>query len=651
VNEEIQTVRTQKSAEQKQRLLVAVSPSQISEQLVRRAHRLARALNCWWGAVYIETSPALREDEQLQLSRTLALARTLGADVITTTDPDVVQGLLRTASQHGVTQVMIGKPVGASYRRFFRSDRWMERLLRQSGEIDIQVVRLKEEGEFKSFTGPAPTTGSTLREYLVTVAGVLAAAWISQFAEPLVGYRAIAWIFLAVVVVMGAFVGRGPTLLAAVLSALLWDFRFEKPLYSFSIDSPDDWVLLVMYFVVAVTLGQLTSRIRGQEKVERERQERATALQLLTREVTEAASVDDMLTRAAHHTAGVFKADIAMLLPSSPGQLRLHPASTFQIAEEDYRVAAWVFEHGQSAGKFTANSPHASATFVPLAHGHKEGVMGLRLNQSIAPTIHQQNLLDAFSQQIATVIQRYQMQDVSEKSKLLAESERLSKTLLNSISHEIRTPLAVIQSATTNMVGNGNPDLSEIQKAMVEEIQEASERLNRLVGKVLDMTRLESGLLKPGFDFCEVSELVQMAEGETRKELAQHKLTIEIAPNLPLVRMDFELILRSLTNLLSNAAAHTPAGTAVQLSVKVDDGMILFTVADRGPGIPPQSLPRLFEKFYRAPTARTGGTGLGLSLVKGFVEAHGGQVEVQNRLKGGAAFTLRLPLVSEFQET
>jgi two-component system sensor histidine kinase KdpD len=340
-----------------------------------------------------------------------------------------------------------------------------------------------------------------------------------------------------------------------------------------------------------------------------------------------------------------------MLLPSSPGQLRLHPASTFQIAEEDYRVAAWVFEHGQSAGKFTANSPHASATFVPLAHGHKEGVMGLRLNQSIAPTIHQQNLLDAFSQQIATVIQRYQMQDVSEKSKLLAESERLSKTLLNSISHEIRTPLAVIQSATTNMVGNGNPDLSEIQKAMVEEIQEASERLNRLVGKVLDMTRLESGLLKPGFDFCEVSELVQMAEGETRKELAQHKLTIEIAPNLPLVRMDFELILRSLTNLLSNAAAHTPAGTAVQLSVKVDDGMILFTVADRGPGIPPQSLPRLFEKFYRAPTARTGGTGLGLSLVKGFVEAHGGQVEVQNRLKGGAAFTLRLPLVSEFQET
>jgi two-component system sensor histidine kinase KdpD len=641
-------MRIQKSGEPKQRLLVAVSPSQISEQLVRRTHRLARALNCWWGAVYVEALPALPKEDQLQLSRTLALARMLGAEVLTTTDTDIVRGLLRAALQHGVTQVIIGKPVGSSYRRFFRSDRWLERLLRESGGIDIQVVRLKEEGDIKSISDHAPAHGSTLREYLAAVAVVLAATWAGRFAEVLVGYRAIAWIFLAVVVVMAAFVGRGPTLLAAVLSALLWDFLFVKPLYSFSVDSLDDWILLVVYFVVAVTLGQMTNRIREQEKAERERERRATALQLLTREVTEAPNLDDMLKRAVQHSAEVFKAEIAILLPSSSGQLCPHPASTFKIAEEENRVAAWVFKHGQSAGKFTANSPLAAAMYMPLAHDHTAGVMGLRLHQPIPLTIHQQNLLDAFSQQIATMIQRYQMQEVSEKSNLLAESERLSKTLLNSISHEIRTPLAVIQSATTNMVGFGNSDLSQTQKAMVAEIQEASERLNRLVGKVLDMTRLESGHLKPKFDLCEVGELVQMAEEETRKELAQHKVTIEMAPNLPLVRMDFELILHSLTNLLSNAAVHTPAGTEVKLSVKVDHRALLFTVADRGPGIPPQSIPHLFEKFYRAPTARTGGTGLGLSLVKGFVEAHGGQVDAQNLAEGGAEFTIRLPIENEF---
>jgi len=141
-----------------------------------------------------------------------------------------------------------------------------------------------------------------------------------------------------------------------------------------------------------------------------------------------------------------------------------------------------------------------------------------------------------------------------------------------------------------------------------------------------------------------VGELLLMAEGETRKELAQHKLTMDIAPDLPLVRMDFELMLLALANLLSNAAFHTPAGTEVRLTAKVEDGALLFIVADRGPGIPPESIPHLFEKFYRAPGARTGGTGLGLSLVKGFVEAQGGRVKAENRAAGGTAFTIRLPL-------
>ncbi|MGA2175088.1 MAG: ATP-binding protein [Verrucomicrobiota bacterium] len=229
-------------------------------------------------------------------------------------------------------------------------------------------------------------------------------------------------------------------------------------------------------------------------------------------------------------------------------------------------------------------------------------------------------------------------------AEVLAESERLSKTLLDSISHEIRTPLAVIQSATAYMAEFEKSDFSASQKAMIAEIQEATERLNRLVGKVIEITRLESGHVKPKFESCEVNDLIQMAEGETRKELAQHKLTIEIAPDLPQVPMDFELMLHSLTNLLSNAAFHTPAGTEVQLSVKVEAGTLLLIVADRGPGIPPESLPHLFEKFYRAPSARTGGTGLGLSLVKGFAEAHGGQVTAENRATGGAAFTIRLPL-------
>lgn len=633
------------AARHEQRLLVAVSSSQIAEQLVRWTHRLSLDLDCWWGAVYVESTASLSEADQRQLSRTLALARSLGAEVITMTDPDLVEALLQTALERSATQIVIGKSTGGIYRRFFRSDKWMERLLQESRELDIHIVRFKEDTTAKPPQRQVIATGSTFREYLTAVGIVLAVAWAGQYIQFLVGFQAIAWIFLAAVVVMASYVGRGATLLAAALSALLWDFFFEQPLYSFSIANAQDRILFVMYFVVAATLGQLTAKIRAQERAERERQERATALQLLTRELAAATSLDDLFKRAAEQTAQVFKAGIAMLLPSSPGRLMAHPASTLEIPEKEHTVAAWVFENGQAAGKFTSIFSTTPTLYLPMAsHGDTLGVIGLRTRQDIAPTVHQRSLLDAFTQQMAIFIQRRQMQEISEKSSILAESERLSKTLLSSISHEIRTPVSVIQIATANMEDLGGSDLSNQQKEMIAEIQEASERLSRLVGKVLDMTRLESGHLKPNFDLCEVSELAQVAEGETRKELTHHPLTMDIAPDLPLVRMDFELMLHALNNLLSNAAFHTPAGTEVQLSAKVEDGGVLLVVADRGPGIPDASLPHLFEKFYRAPNAQTGGTGLGLSLVKGFVEAHGGQVKAENRATGGAAFTIRLPL-------
>jgi two-component system sensor histidine kinase KdpD len=161
---------------------------------------------------------------------------------------------------------------------------------------------------------------------------------------------------------------------------------------------------------------------------------------------------------------------------------------------------------------------------------------------------------------------------------------------------------------------------------------------------VLDMTRLESGHVKPKLDWCDVNDLIHISLRETRKELARHEVATDIASNLPLVRMDFVLMQQALMNLLLNAALHTPSGTAVQVSASAENSTLVLTVADHGPGLPPEVLPRIFEKFYRAPTAPTGGTGLGLSIVKGFVEAQGGQIKAENRANAGAAFTIRLPI-------
>jgi two-component system, OmpR family, sensor histidine kinase KdpD len=315
-----------------------------------------------------------------------------------------------------------------------------------------------------------------------------------------------------------------------------------------------------------------------------------------------------------------------------------------QLNEQELRVAGSVFQNGRPAGKFAENLPEVEAVFFPLRGGQAVlGVVGLR-SSHFPLSLHQRNLLEAFTEQIALAIDRLHMREVLEESKLILESERLTKTLLNSISHEIRTPLAVIEAAGSNLVEFDSGGLSEHQRTMIAEIREATGRLNRLVGNVLDMTRLESGHVRPKQHFHEVGEFVSAAVAESRKLLAEHKVIVAIEPELPFIRVDAVLIHHVLINLLANAAFHTPAGTVVEVTARTGEGVVIIEVADRGPGVDPVYLARLFEKFYRVPATPTGGMGLGLSIVKGFVEAQGGQVKAENRAGGGMIFTILLPI-------
>jgi two-component system sensor histidine kinase KdpD len=430
---------------------------------------------------------------------------------------------------------------------------------------------------------------------------------------------------------------------AAAMSALLWDYFFLPPIYAFQITHVEDAMLFGMYFVVALVLGHLTTRIRAQEESERERESRATVLYLLTRDLNESVNLDHMVQRIVEQLETCFKAKVAVLLPDGNGTLKAHTGSTFQIPEAEKPVALWALHHLQRAGKLTKHLPTATGLYVPLVTSSGPlGVLGLSNNQTLGRSLHQENLIDAVSQQIAMALDRHRLNGISEKAKLLAESERLSQTLLDSMSHEIRTPIAAIQSATGNLAELPETD-SKMRLQMIAELQEATERLNRLVGNVLEASRLESGTVKPRLNECDVSELIHVVLEESEKDLSTHVVTTAIQPGLPVMPMDFVLMQQALANLVSNAALHTPAGTSIEVGARLDQDSLLLTVADRGPGIPADCLPRIFDKFYRLPNSRTGGTGLGLSLVKGFVEAQGGKVAANNQPGGGVVFTIRLP--------
>jgi len=625
-------------------LLVAIEPNRISEPLVRWTHRFASHLGCPWTAVYVQASSNVSQADQLSITQSLNLARELGAEVITTREADVVSGLLRTAAGRNISQIIVGKPVAGRFSGFFREDKALRSLITRSGEIDIHVVRIP---------GPSSRRPSALssvgrlpaKEYLLAIGVVATMIGAGELLNPFMGYRAIAWFFLTAVTALALFVGRGPILLAATLSALSWDYFFEMPLYSFYISAPEDQELFACYFIVALVLGQLTSRIRRQEKAEREREERTQARYQLSRELTAADGLDDMIRKAVNHIERRFSARMAVLLPVSSGRLVPHPASAFALSNEEHSVADQTMDRsGQSNG--SDQLAKTGITFISLrAHGESEGLAAIRFDE-FPISLHERNLLDDHIEQISIALHRWRAREISEMARISEQSERLSKTLLDAMAHEVRTPLAAIQSATSNLVQFGNDGMSVGHYSMISEIQEATERLNRLIGKIMHITRLESGHVKPKLELQEVGDLIRVAEHETRSELQRHNFKIEIAPGLPEVSMDFQLMLYALTNLLSNAAHHTPENTQVRLRASIADSSLILAVEDAGPGIPANLVRNLFSKFSRGPSARPGGVGLGLSLVKGFVEAQGGKVSASNRPQGGAVFTIRMPLHS-----
>jgi two-component system sensor histidine kinase KdpD len=629
------------------RLLVAVSASPLSAQMVRWTRRLADSLDGRWLAVHVEPARALSEEEQARLTKNLQLARELGAEVINTADEDVVRGVLRIARQHNITQIVVGKPARVGLLGLSHGGRLLRRLVEESGDIDIHVVRADKTEQPRAPVVFELPTQLAWRQYLTGVSVVGALTLLNMLLEKSLQYRAIGLDYLLAVVVLALFIGRGPVFLSATLSALLWDYFFLPPKYTFYINSFEDAMMFATYFVVAVVMGELIGRFRTQERAERKREERTTALYLLTRELANAISLDQVAKVVVQHIGKMFSAEVAVLLKDGNGRLSRQPlpGSTLRLSEKEHSVAAWVLDHNQRAGQFTENLPLSEALYLPLASvSGVLGVVGVKLPETTPPTLEQNNLLEAFVRQAALVLDRQRLHEAAQQTHLAEESERLSKTLLDSISHEMRTPIAAIASAAAALAESTTPVKDASPQVLVNEIREAVDRLNRLVGNLLDIARVESGHVKPALDWCDVGDLIHVTVKHLQKELAGRKLEIVLSPEMPLVKMDFVLMEQALTNLLLNAVFHTPASSPITVKASAQGGELALSVADRGTGIPQEAIGRLFDKFYRAPGSATGGTGLGLSIVKGFVEAQNGRVQVKSELGHGTTFTILVPL-------
>ena len=627
-----------------QRLLVGISPSPNTVKLIRWARRTAYTMDASWIAVYVERSHPLSGVAADRLAKNIKLARELGAEIVTTADEDIVEGILRVAREQKATQILIGKPS----RRLPFSESLLERLIERSGELDIYVVGGDETTPTARRRLRLPDVQSGIQQYLVATAAVLAVSLALYPTRATIGYQTISLILLFTVVLLPLKLGAGPVLLAAALSAIVWDFFFIPPQFTFAIGHLQDVLLFGLYFCVAAVTAVLTARIRAREKTVRVREQHASALYGLTKDLSLARSQDDVVRAAVENLRKYFGAESVVLQSQADGDIftEAHPASTFKTDQRDFGVAAWVYWNEKKAGRFTDTLPSARATYYPLSGPrYPLGVVGVHLPTDERLTIDQEALLENFLRQISSAIEREQLHDLTRKTLVVAESERLYKTLFDSLSHEFRTPVAAILGAADQL--QTEPQLSAGPLAeIVKDMHDAANRLNHLVQNLLDMTRLESGQLKLKRDWCDIADLVGTVVRKMEDILQHHRVKIDVSESMPLIQADQGLLEQALVNILHNAATHALGATDIAIVAYVEQNECVISVSDNGVGIPPEDVDKVFGKFYRSQGTKGGGTGLGLSIAQGIVVAHGGTISCANRPGGGAQFTIRLPLGS-----
>lgn len=610
------------------RLLVAVSASPYSEKLIHYTRRLAGSMEASWIVANIDRPRALSAEEQARLTRYLALARQLGAEVISTPGHDIGEALLRIAGQHNVTQIVIGKPLAGRWPYFWKRGSPLRWLVRHSGNIDIHIIPSDESAQPPRQTVEERLARAPWRDFgfALVIGGGVTALCLATFKYT--GYWAVALFYLLAVVLAATRLRRWPTLFLAALSAMLWDFLFIPPRFTFFITRLHDFMMFGSYFVIAIIIGHLATQLREREQSERRREERATALYRFTRVLAASSGLDEALPKVFSLIKSSFQADAGVWLRDQNG-LSQHPAGTFTGSSKDESVAMWTFQKKQNAGKTTDTLPDADALHLPLVTGDRaEGVLTVRVTQPL--TLEQRELLDAFAAQLALFINKERALTESHAAQLAHQSQKLQKALFDSVSHELKTPLAAM-SATLQQP---RPDHAELQQAVA--------RLTRTVDHLLDATRLESGLLQPVREWCDPGELLH--EAVLASGLPDHAVRLTIAQNLPTISVDARLVEQALVALLSNAAIYGKSDQPIEARVARDDSTLVFSVTDHGLGLAPGEEKKVFEKFYRGPGTPTGGLGLGLSIARQLVEIHGGQIVAQNGEEGGSRFSIRLPI-------
>ncbi|CCD88687.1 sensory histidine kinase in two-component regulatory system wtih KdpE, regulation of potassium translocation [Bradyrhizobium sp. ORS 285] len=641
-----------------ERILVCVSDDPRAASLVRYAKRFADRVHAPWTAVTIETRRNLQlsDKQRDRLADTLRLAETLGGEALTIPGVGrrIADDLIGFAQAHNVTQIVIGK---SSRSRLFEILRGsvVHDLVRRAGNISVHVIAGDEPAEAAAASVQTRPRSDPLRPKPYAMALLFSSfgLGLAELIQPFFGIENVDLVFLTAVVSVAARYGLGPSLLASVVSSLCYNFFFLPPLYTFTITDPTNIAAFFFFMLIAMLVSNVAARVRAQADTATLRIRTTEQLYAFSRKLAGTATLDDVLWATAYQAALMLKVRVVLLLPQD-GKLTVmagYPPED-QLDDADLAAASWAFANDRAAGRGSDTLPGAKRLFLPMRTGRGLiGVIGIdddRTGPLLTPD--QRRLLDALVDQGALAIERVLLVEDMDKVKRSMEQDRLRSALLTSISHDLKTPLASVLGAASTMRDLATR-LSDREKLeLLATVIDESERLNRFIANLLDMTKLESGAIKPNSALHDLGEIVGSALRRAGKILASHKVSLELASNLPMVEVDAVLFEQVLFNLLDNAAKYAPPDTSIAIRGFSDGNWIVLDVRDEGDGIPAAEVEHVFDKFYRVQKGDQvrPGTGLGLAISRGFIEAMHGRIVAGNRTdRRGAVLTIRLPVPAQ----
>jgi two-component system sensor histidine kinase KdpD len=630
-----------------ERLLVCVDESARGPGMVRAGRRLATLLRCDWTVLHVETgTPGVVAPPRGALIDTLQLAEELGAATVTIAGRRAAEEIVAWSAANHISRILVGRPSPRPRWQWWRPST-VDRLVRET-RTEVQVVTPEEQLRREDTPPARRSVPVPYREYgsgLVVVALCSLLGWLVC---QRLSVTDVAMIYLLGAMIVASRSGRGPSLVAALLSILAFDLLFVPPRFSLEVTDLTYVLTFGTMLVVALLISGYTLRLREQAARARERERRTAALYALSRDLGATRNRDDVVAAARQHLADGFDCQLQLVAPGPDGRLMpLQPVAAEPLLDEkELGVADWAYRRAEPAGAGTATLPGARALHLPLnGTGGPVGVLVIaspELARFQEPS--QRHLLETFAGQIGVALERVTLAERARQTRLEVEAERLRTSLLSSLSHDLRTPLGIIQGSASSLREAGDRMRPEDRTALLDSILEESDRMNRLIRNLLDMIRVETGTLQVQKEWQPLEDAVGVALIRMGDRLANHPVDVRLPPEMALIPLDSVLLEQVFINLLENAVKYTPPGTPIEITALDHPEVVTVTVADRGPGLVHGEEALIFEKFFRTAEAPVGaGVGLGLAICRGIVMAHGGRIWAENRVDGGAAFHFTLP--------